>query len=136
MSARWIGIDRIVRTGCQLPQHPVRQPALGKQGFQLDDREIALIAALLAHDAEQDRKFAVHQAAIDHPPPALGACKIGVHEFCDLRQIEAGLLLAVGVDLLAAERGHAIELALIELAGLLENAGARALLVEWSAAKR
>jgi hypothetical protein len=124
------------RRSRQARGNPVRQPPLDEQGPDLRHAEITLVARTLAHDAQQDRPFAIHQLTVDRTSRALGAIEIRVHVGRDLLQRQPAFESARQVLPLLAEPGEALKFALIDPGSHAEDARTAAMLVQRAIAQR
>ncbi len=116
--------------------NPVGQSPLDEQRADLRHAEVALFAVALAHDAQQNRPFAVHQLPVNPASVTLGPCKIRVHVGRDVLHRQSGLGSAARVLPVLAELRETPKFCLVHLGGRIEDARTAAMLVQRTVAQR
>jgi hypothetical protein len=122
--------------GAQPLDDPVGQSPLDKQGPYLRHAEVAVFPLVLPHDVQQDRPFARHEYLVVPASFVPGADEIVFHEGLDLVIGQSDLTAAARIGPLFAVGGEARQFVLMHLPAGIEDARARAMLVQRTVAQR
>ncbi len=130
--ASWRGC----RLRLQARDNPLRQFPLDEERPDFRHAEVAFAAVALAHDAQQDRPFALHQLPIDPTSIIFGAREIRVHVGRDLLGCQPALGSAGWVLPVLPELCETREFRLVHLGSRGEDARTAAMLVQGTIAQR
>ena len=116
-----IGYQGHRRVTVGLSELPAEDGEPGLNSSRPSSVQAARVAFALAHDAQQDRPFALHQERVVPAPVVLGAFEVGLHEGVDLIGRQAALGATGGIPALLAEAGEVFDFGLMHLRLRIEN---------------